>query len=521
MERPSHTAGAAPAARVNGVGLVEDPPEELAIRAGSHEAQLIRDRRAKLSELRAEGIDPYPRAFPDRTEIAAILADHRALDEVGEHPQHRYRIGGRLMARREHGKATFIDVADRSGCLQVYARRDDLGDNAYARLRALDVGDLVGIDGCVYLTRRRELALKVGEIGLLSKALRPPPEKHHGIADPETRARRRELDLIANAESRQVFLARSRVIAAIRRFFDERGFVEVETPVMQPLYGGALARPFRTHHNALDQQLFLRISTELYLKRCLVGGLENVYELAKCFRNEGISHHHNPEFTMLEWFQSYVDYREVIALIEELVAQIATATLGTTVLQRNGQSIDLAPPWRRIRFRDALLAETGIDVLEADRRDLAAAIGPDAEPEADWSQLAGKLFSKRVEPGIVEPTFVLDYPAGLCTVARRVVGEDRLVEAFDAVIAGLEVASGSTDLNDPQEQRLRFLDQRDGRTDERDDGQPCDDDFVRALEHGMPPAAGAGLGVDRLVMLLTDRRSLRDVVLFPTMRPAG
>jgi lysyl-tRNA synthetase class 2 len=371
------------------------------------------------------------------------------------------------------------------------------------------------------VTRRGDLALKVAEVSLLGKALRPPPEKYHGVADVETRSRRRELDLMANEESRAGFVARARTIAAVRRWFDDHGFVEVETPVLQPLYGGALARPFTTHHNALDRSLYLRISTELYLKRCLVGGLENVYDLSKCFRNEGISHQHNPEFTMVEWFQAYEDYLGVIAFIEELVAGVAREILGTTTIERDGQAIDLAPPWRRVRLTDAIEARTGIDVLSASPAELADTIGEGARAEAGWGRLVAKLFDRRVEPTIVEPTFVLDYPAELWAVARPVTDEPRLVESFDAVVGGLEIASGSTDLNDPDQQRARFLEQRRGREADRDDGHPVDEDFVRALEHGMLPAAGAGLGIDRLVMLLTGRRSLRDVVLFPAMRAQG
>jgi lysyl-tRNA synthetase class 2 len=494
---------------------------EQAVTTGAHEAQLIGERRAKLDRLRAGGIDPFPRTFGERTEIAQVLAAHEGLAETGEHPDLRYRVAGRLVARRGHGKATFMDLVDRSGTIQLLAREDALGAGAYERILDLDVGDVIGVEACVHVTKRGDLALKVAEVTLLGKALRPPPENYHGLADVETRSRRRELDLMANEESRDVFVTRARTIAAVRRWFDDHGFVEVETPVLQPLYGGALARPFTTHHNALDRPLYLRISTELYLKRCLVGGLENVYDLSKCFRNEGISHQHNPEFTMVEWFQAYQDYLGVIAFIEELVAGVAQAILGTTKIERDGREIDLAPPWRRIRLCDAILAATGIDALAASPEELAAAIGDGARPEAGWGRLVAKLFDKRVEAEIVEPTFVLDYPAELWAVGRPVEGEPRLVESFDALVGGLEIASGSTDLNDPDQQRARFLEQRAGRGADREDGHPFDEDFVRALEHGMLPAAGAGLGIDRLVMLLTGRRSLRDVVLFPAMRAQG
>ena len=486
--------------------------------SGSHEAQLLAERRDKVERMRAAGIEPFQGRFPDRTPVAAVHEAHAGLDQVGDHPDLRFRVAGRLAARRDHGKTTFMDLVDGSGTIQLFAREDGLGAPAYERLLALDVGDIVGVEGCVYITKRGDLAIKVDELTLLSKALRPPPERYHGLSDVETRSRRRELDLMANEESRQVFITRAKIISAVRRFFDDHGFIEVETPVLQPLYGGALARPFVTHHNALDQPLYLRIAMELYLKRCLVGGLENVYDLSKCFRNEGLSHRHNPEFTIVEWFQAYADYTDVIAFIERMVAGVAQEVLGTTVIEREGQQIDLAPPWRRVRLCDAIGDATGVDVLTSTPDQLAEAIGEGARADASWDRLVAKLFSKHVEPHIVEPTFVLDYPAELWAVGRPVEGEPRLVEGFDALVGGMEISSGSSDINDPDEQRARFLEQRDGRSGDRDDGHPYDEDFVRALEYGMLPAAGAGLGLDRLVMLLTGRESLRDVVLFPAMR---
>jgi lysyl-tRNA synthetase class 2 len=489
--------------------------------SGQHEAQLLAERRDKVARLREAGIEPFQGKFPGRTRIADVLAAHGDLREPGERPELRFRVAGRMTARREHGKTTFLDLVDGSGTIQLYAREDALGSEAYERVVALDVGDIVGADGWVYVTRRGDLAIKVDEATLLCKALRPPPEKFHGLSDIETRSRRRELDLLANEASREVFVARAKIIAAVRRFYDSHGFVEVETPVLQPLYGGALARPFVTHHNALDRPLYLRIAMELYLKRCLVGGLENVYDLSKCFRNEGLSHKHNPEFTIVEWFQAYADYLDVIAFIEQMVSTVAQEVLGTTVIERDGHRIDLAPPWRRVTLCDAIRDATGVDVLVASPEEVAEAIGDGAQSGATWDRLVAKLFAKHVEPTMIEPTFVLDYPAELWAVGRPVDGDSRLVEGFDALVGGLELASGSSDLNDPDEQRARFLEQRSGRSGERDDGHPYDEDFVRALEYGMLPAAGAGLGIDRLVMLLTGRESLRDVVLFPAMRSAG
>ncbi len=489
--------------------------------SGQHEAQLLGERREKVERLRRAGIEPFQGKFPGRTAIAAVHDAHGERSDAGEYPDFRYRVAGRMTARREHGKTTFLDLVDGSGTIQLYAREDDVGEEAYGRIVALDVGDIVGADGCVYVTKRGELAIKVDETTLLCKALRPPPEKYHGLSDVETRSRRRELDLMANRESRDVFVTRAKIISAVRRFFDGEGFVEVETPVLQPLYGGALARPFVTHHNALDRPLYLRIAMELYLKRCLVGGLENVYDLSKCFRNEGLSHRHNPEFTIVEWFQAYADYLDVIAFIERMVAGVASEVLGTTVIERGGHRIDLAPPWRRVTLCDSIRDATGVDVLSANTAEIAQAIGEEAQPGATWDRLVAKLFSKHVEPQMIEPTFVLDYPAELWAVGRPVDGDPRLVEGFDALVGGLELASGSSDLNDPDEQRARFLEQRHDRAGDRDDGHPYDEDFVRALEYGMLPAAGAGLGIDRLVMLLTGRESLRDVVLFPAMRSLG
>jgi lysyl-tRNA synthetase class 2 len=489
--------------------------------AGRHEADLLLERRAKVDKLRATGIEPFGKSFPGRVHVAAVREADVALDEPGERPELVHRVAGRVVGRRGHGKTIFLDLEDRTGRIQVYARGAALEPAAYVRVVALAHGDVIGVEGCVHVTKRGELALKVSEMTLLAKALRPPPEKYHGLADVETRSRRRELDLIANQESREVFLTRAKIVSAVRRFFDSRDFVEVETPVLQPLYGGALARPFTTHHNALDRSLYLRISMELYLKRCLVGGLENVYDLSKCFRNEGLSHRHNPEFTIVEWFQAYVDYLSVIAFIEDMVSTVAREVLGTTVIARGGREIDLAPPWRRVRMTDAIRDVTGVDVLSASEGEIADAIGDGAPRDASWDRLVAKLFGKHVEPTLIEPTFVLDYPAELWAVGRPCDDEPRLVESFDAIVGGMEIGSGSTDLNDPDEQRARFLEQRSDRAGDRDDGHPYDEDFVRALEHGMLPAAGAGLGIDRLVMLLTGRESLRDVVLFPAMRPTA
>ncbi len=442
---------------------------------------------------------------------------HEGL-EAGAETDDRVRVAGRLTARRGMGKASFLDLRDGTGQIQVQARLDDLGES-YEGLLHLDIGDIVGIDGVVFASRRGELSVRAESWTLLSKSLRPPPDKFHGLEDVETRYRKRELDLIANAETRELFIKRARTIAAIRRWFDGRGFIEVETPVLQPLYGGALARPFTTHHNTLDRDLYLRIATELYLKRLIVGGIDKVYELGKDFRNEGISHKHNPEFTMLEWYEAYADYIDVANELETLVSEVATDVLGTTEVERDGEKIDLAPPWRRVTLREAIADETGIDVLEhRDRDALAAAIGGDLNPKAGWGKLVDDLLSKRVEPKLIQPTFVTDYPVELSPFAKRHRETEGLVERWEAFVGGMEISNAFTELNDPDDQRRRFEQQGEEIDRGDDEAAPHDEAYVQALEQGMPPTGGCGLGIDRLVMILTGAKSVREVVLFPAMR---
>jgi lysyl-tRNA synthetase, class II len=396
-----------------------------------------------------------------------------------------------------------------------------LGD-AYEGLLDLDLGDLVGVEGAPFRTRRGELSLRVDAWTLLAKSLRPAADKYHGLTDVEQRYRHRELDLIANEETRELFMLRTRAVAAIRRFLDERGFLEVETPVLQPLYGGALARPFTTFHNALDRQLYLRIATELYLKRLIVGGLEKVYELGKDFRNEGLSHKHNPEFTMLETYEAYAGYTDVAAMTEELVAFVARETLGTTTVERDSDTIDLSPPWRRVTLRDAILDETGVDIAAiTDRDELAAQMksrGLEVGEGAGWGKLVDELLSKLVEPKLIQPTFVLDYPVELSPFARPHRSEPGLVERFEGFVGGVEIANAFSELNDPDEQRTRFEEQQRLQLAGDEEVQPFDEDYLRALEQGMPPTGGLGLGIDRLVMILSGRHSIREVVLFPALR---
>ena len=481
-------------------------------------SDLLAERRAKLERLREEGIEPYPHGFADRTEIAAVRESHEGLD-AGEETTRRYRVAGRLTAKRGHGKASFLDLRDGTGQIQIQARVDELGDNVYEGLISLDVGDIIGIEGTVFASKRGELTIRAEAWELLSKSLRPPPEKFHGLEDVETRYRRRELDLISNEKTRELFLTRTRTISAVRRWLDSRGFVEVETPVLQPLYGGALARPFTTHHNALDRDLYLRIATELYLKRLVVGGIDKVYELGKDFRNEGISQKHNPEFTMLEWYEAYADYNDVAEELEALVSDVAREVLGTTELERDGESIDLTPPWRRETLRDAIRERTGIDVLAHPTRErLAEAMGTEPDPQEGWGKLVDGLLSKKVEPTLVQPTFIVDYPVELSPFAKRHRSDERLVERWEAFVGGIEISNAFTELNDPDEQRRRFEEQAEEQARGDEETQPYDELFVESLEQAMPPTGGAGLGIDRLVMILTGARTLREVLLFPTMR---
>jgi lysyl-tRNA synthetase class 2 len=479
------------------------------------EAQALDDRRAKLERLRAEGIDPFPHAYPGAVAIESVHGAHGEL-EAGQETEATYRVAGRLSARRGQGKAAFLDVVDRSGLIQVHARVDVLGPKEFERLLSLDLGDLVGIDGTAFKSRRGELSLRADGWTLLAKSLRPPPDKYHGLQDVETRYRQRELDLIANEDSRRLFLLRSQVVSRIRRHLDDRGFLEVETPVLQPLYGGAMARPFVTHHNALDRDLYLRIATELYLKRLIVGGLERVYELGKDFRNEGISHKHNPEFTMLEWYEAYGDYETGAERLEELVTDVVGASGAP------GEGIDWQRPWARLKLRDAVLDATGVDVSAAeDTETLVAAAkerGIELDPTESWPQLVDELLSKHVEPKLMNPTFVMDYPVALSPLAKRHRSEDGLVERWECFAGGIEIANAFSELNDPDDQRARFEEQQRLGAEGDEETQPYDEDYVRALEHGMPPTSGVGLGIDRLVMLLAGRTTLREVILFPAMR---
>jgi len=417
------------------------------------------------------------------------------------------------MARRGQGKMAFLDLEDRSGRIQIQSKVDVLGAEQHERLLDLDLGDLIGVDGRVFKSRRGELSVQVEQFAVLAKSLRPPPDKFHGVADVELRFRRRELDLMGNPEARELFITRAKIVTAVRSYLDREGFIEAETPVLQPLYGGALARPFVTHHNQLGRDLYLRIATELYLKRLIVGGLERVYELGKDFRNEGVSPKHNPEFTMVEWYEAYADYHDAADRLEALVGEVARA------IGYEGE-IRFTEPWNRITLRDAIRDETGVDIVEhRDRDALAAAIGDQVPTDGrTWPQLVDDLLSKFVEPKLVQPTFLLDYPKELSPFAKDHRSEPGLVERFEAFAGGMEIANAFTELNDPDEQRRRFEEQVRYSAEGDVEAQPYDEAFVEALEQGMPPTGGLGLGIDRLVLLMTGKHSIREIVLFPAMR---
>jgi lysyl-tRNA synthetase class 2 len=477
--------------------------------------ELIAERRAKARRLRADGAEIDPYSYPHVEPISHVRAAYEHL-AVGEETDDSHRVAGRLVARRGAGKMAFLDLVDRSGKIQLHARADVLGVEQLKRLLSLDLGDLLGVDGAPLRSRHGELTLRVDGFQILGKALRPPPDRHAGLIDVETRHRRRELDLIASDDVRKLFADRARIVSAVRSYLDAEGFLEVETPVLQPLYGGALARPFTTHHNALDRELYLRIATELYLKRLIVGGLERVYELGKNFRNEGLSTKHNPEFTVVEWYEAYADYSEEATRLEAMVAGAAAA------VGYEGE-LDFSAPWRRLRFTDAVQQATGVDLRA--HRETSALAGVIAERDLDmrtdglsWPQLADDLLSKYVEPTLIQPTFVLDYPIELSPLARAHRSEEGLAERWEAFAGGMEIANAFSELTDPDEQRTRFEAQQRLALAGDEEAQPHDELFLEALEQGMPPTGGVGLGIDRLVMLLTGRSSIREVVLFPAMR---
>ncbi len=482
---------------------------------------LVRRRLEKLAALRSRGVDPFGTRYPV-THWAGPLAERfgSAGDEelTGAGPVW---VAGRVVSVRRHGRTCFAHLMDHTGRIQVYARADQLGEE-YAPFADTDTGDFVGVTGDLFRTRTGELTVAVKVFTFLGKSLRPLPEKWHGLKDVETRYRRRYVDLVVNPATRGIFVLRSRLIKAIREFLDARGFLEVETPMMQPIPGGAAARPFVTHHNALDMDVYLRIAPELYLKRLVVGGYDRVYEINRNFRNEGVSTQHNPEFTMLEFYQAYADAADLMELTEALLTELARTLHGGLSLAYQGETLDLTPPWRRLAFFEGISLAVGERVgpdTSIDRlRELAAACGAQVEtasPVQAWKE----LFESLVEPTLVQPTFVVDFPTELSPLSKRKRDDPRLVDRFELFIARSEIANAYTELNDPIEQRERFLEQAALRERGDDEAHWFDDDFIRALEYGMPPTAGEGIGIDRLVMLFTDQASIREVILFPHLRP--
>ena len=485
---------------------------------------ILLQRREKLKELREGGQNPFANDFPVSHGTADVLDAHADDDaEALEGCETLYRIAGRIMARRDFGKAAFIQIQDRGGRLQVYVARDKVGEDAFEVFRKLDLGDVVGISGRPFRTKTGELSLRAEEIRLLTKSLRPLPEKWHGLTDVETRYRQRYLDLMVNPEVRDVFLKRSRIIGLIRDFMRERGFLEVETPMMQPVAGGATARPFKTYHNTLKMDLFLRIAPELYLKRLVVGGLERVFEINRNFRNEGISIQHNPEFTMMEFYQAYATYEDLMDFTEELICSVASDVCGTLNLNYGGKDVDLSPPWKRLTFKQSIVeyGKVSEDVLEDRIRALeyARSLGLDLDSRMGLGKILTEIFDEGVEPHLWHPTFITQYPTEVSPLSRKNDSDPEVVDRFELFIVGRELANAFNELNDPLDQRERFEQQLAEKEAGDEEAHAMDDDYVRALEFGLPPTAGEGIGIDRLVMLLTDSASIRDVILFPQLRP--
>jgi len=486
----------------------------------------------KLSRIVNRGIEPYPYSF-QRThtnkEALALFSQTDGTRQPVESTE--LSLAGRITASRFMGKVAFFDIKDGSGRIQVFFRRDSLGDDKYELLHDLDIGDFMGVAGSLFKTKTGEITLSANDFTILAKSLLPPPEKWHGLVDVEKRYRQRYLDLISNEDVKELFVTRSKIINSIRNYLNTRGFVEVETPVLQPMYGGALARPFITHHHALDQDLYPRIALELYLKRLIIGGFDKVYEIGRVFRNEGISTKHNPEFTMLESYEAYVDYNGVMEMTENLVCAVVKEVLGRTQINFAGEVIELKPPWRRLALRQAIKEKCGLDFMDfKDVESLRAGMekmGMQVDPLKDKGRLIDELLSTYVEPELKQPTFLIDYPVEMSPLAKRHRADERLVERFEAFIGSMEVANAFSELNDPQEQRARFHQQREMHAAEVErakaagelpETEMIDDDFLLAMEHGMPPTGGLGIGIDRLVMLLTDKQSIREVILFPQLK---
>ena len=496
----------------------------------TEESDQVAQRRANLEELRKLGIDVYPRRFDVRTSIESLVREHggKSGQEL-EQAQITTRVAGRILAIRSFGKANFLVISDGKARVQVYIRQDSVPERDFRVFKLLDWGDFVGVEGRLFRTKTNEFTIWATHLEFLAKCLLPLPEKWHGLQDVEIRYRQRYLDLIVNPESRQVFEVRSRVVTAIREFLIARGFLEVETPMMQPIPGGALARPFVTHHNALDMSLYMRIAPELYLKRLVAGGMERVFEINRNFRNEGISTQHNPEFTMLEFYWSYADYRDLMPLTEEMLQEVAIKAVGTDSVSFGEHTITFAAPFRRIALREgaraAAAARLGSDITDADLRSREAAaavavrLGIEVDAQAGAGRIAADIFERLCEADLVQPTFVYDFPTEVSPLSKQKPDDPDTVERFELYVGGFEVANAFSELNDPAEQRRRFEAQLRSRAGGDEEAHAMDEDYIRALEYGLPPTAGEGIGIDRLVMVLTNSLSIRDVILFPLMRP--
>jgi len=480
--------------------------------------EILELRRKKLDDLKAKGKDPFTIDRYDRKHFTQHIKNNYA-DYEGKQVS----IAGRIMTKREHGKASFADVQDIQGRIQLYIREDEIGEKKYREFISYDIGDIVGVKGEVFTTRKGEISIKVGDIVLLSKSLQVLPEKWHGLKDPDLRYRQRYVDLVVNPDVKKTFLIRSDIIKAIREYLDNIGYIEVETPILHTIAGGANAKPFITHHNTLDIDMYLRIATELHLKRLIVGGLEKVYEIGRIFRNEGMSIKHNPEFTSIELYEAYTDYHGMMELTENLIAYVAGKVLGTTKINYQGIDIDLTPPWTRLTMVDAIKKYTGIEFKKEDDAGTAYEkvkhLSLEAEPGASKGEIINTVFEEKVEQHLVQPTFILDYPVEVSPLAKRKPDDPEFTSRFEGFIYTWEVANAFSELNDPLDQKKRFEDQLKQREAGDEEAHMMDEDYVNALEVGLPPTGGLGIGIDRVVMLLTDSYSIRDVILFPTMKP--
>jgi len=486
--------------------------------------ELITQRINKIEELKKEGLRLFPNTFRVTHAIGEIQATYGGTAEEDlQGLETVFSIAGRLLRLNNFGKAAFAHIQDRTGRIQAYFRRDQISESSRKVFKRLDIGDIVGIQGRLFRTKTGELTLMARELELLTKSLRPLPEKWHGLADQETRYRQRYVDLIVNAQSREVFLTRSRAMAHLRNFLTQKGFLEVETPMMHSIPGGATARPFKTHHNALDLDLYLRVAPELYLKRLLVGGFERVFEVNRNFRNEGLSTQHNPEFTMLEFYQAYATYRDLIEITEEMVVSLVQEIKGGLQFEYQGKSLDFSPPWQRLTLMESLLRYgqlTEPDLKDPQKvHDYAKRLGIELKEDEPLGKLYVEIFEAVAEPHLIQPTFIMEYPIEDSPLARKSDRDPRLVDRFELYIFGREIANAFSELNDPLDQRTRFEKQAEAKAGEEEGSGFVDEDFLRALEYGMPPAAGEGIGIDRLVMILTNAPSIRDVILFPHMRP--